>query len=406
MVAEMTKEQFQDELARLEALFSVQRPELELTVRDPGLGVEGFVVVWNSAPGKLGPLGPCGKGGTRITPSVSIDEVTMLAQRMEMKNAAAGLAMGGAKSGLKGDPDSPGFEKKYRRFVQLIKPILREHGGIFGGLGFDIGARPEHPIWACLELGSGSSFTGKPLQMGGTDYDREGIAGLGVAVAGRSAIEARGGSIVGARCAIQGLGAMGAAVFRYLTEFGADIAAVSDPRLGGSFVFRHRISEPLREAIIAQDFPKSRVLAEASGAVRSHDNADVLFEDVDIVFPCAVQDVLNEQNVERVKAPLLIEGANGPCLRAAQIRLAAMGKTVIPDFIANPGGIIAAYVEMTSEVTPEENVRTKAKVVEARRLTEQKIGENVKLLLELAGTLGIDPVEAGRYQALKVICAG
>ena len=405
MAVGMTKEQFQDELGRLEALFSVQRPELELTVRDAAAGVEGYVVVWNSAPGKHGPLGPCGKGGTRITPTVSIDEITMLAQRMALKNAAAGLAMGGAKSGLKGDPDSAGFEKRYRRFVQLIRPILREHGGIFGGLGFDMGARPEHPIWACEELGSGRSFTGKPLRMGGTDYDREGIAGLGVAVAGRSALEFFGGSMKGARCAIQGLGAMGAAVFRYVTEFGAEIHSVSDPRLGGTFVFRRGISEPLREAIIDQDFAKGRVLAEASGAVRTPDTSDVLFEEVDILFPCAVQDVIIEQNAERVKARLLIEGANGPCSRGAQLKLAAQGITVIPDFIANPGGIIAAYVEMTSTVSPEQNVLTRANVVEARRLTEEKISANVSSVLSLGLELGVDPVDAGRYQALKIICS-
>ncbi|MBP9837907.1 MAG: Glu/Leu/Phe/Val dehydrogenase, partial [Proteobacteria bacterium] len=170
---------FSAKLKELNQTFETDSPELELTVRDHQLGLEGYVVVWNSAPGKKSNLGPFGKGGTRITPNLSLDEIKMLAKRMALKNAAAGLYMGGAKSGIKADPDEKNFEVKYRRFVQLIKPILRENGGIFGGLGFDIGARPVHPKWACDELKSFKSFTGKPLEMGGTDYDKEGIAGLG-----------------------------------------------------------------------------------------------------------------------------------------------------------------------------------------------------------------------------------
>ena len=178
------KKGFYAELASLQAYFEAMQPELEVTLRDPALGIEGYVVVWNTGISVGGPLERCGKGGTRITPTVSLQEVKMLARTMALKNAAAGLALGGAKSGLKLDPAAPGFEKQYRRFVRLCAPLLREKGGVFGGFGFDIGGRPEHALWACDELNSTRCFTGKPLHMGGTDYDREGIAGLGVAVAG------------------------------------------------------------------------------------------------------------------------------------------------------------------------------------------------------------------------------
>src|SRR6476659_1504427 len=171
---------FYAELKALTDFFDAMQPELEVTVRDSVLGVEGYVVVWNTGASVGGPLERSGKGGTRITPTVTLEEVKMLARTMALKNAAAGLPLGGAKSGLRLDPSTSGFEKQYRRFVRLCAPFLYENGGLFGGLGFDIGARPEHALWACDELKSTRCFTGKPVEMGGTDYDRQGIAGLGV----------------------------------------------------------------------------------------------------------------------------------------------------------------------------------------------------------------------------------
>lgn len=404
----MTRDEFVRRLTELEEKLATQKPELELTVRDRALDVEGYVVVWNSAPGRRGPLGPCGKGGTRITPTVSLGEVSMLAQRMALKNAAAGLAMGGAKSGLRGDPDAPGFEKRYRRFVQLVRPILCENGGIFGGFGFDIGARPIHPVWAAEELGSGRSFTGKPLAQGGTDYDREGIAGLGVAVAARTAFEVdTGSSFRGARIAVQGLGAMGAAVVRYASGFGAVISAVSDPRIGGSYFAASGtgFDPEIVKGIIAQDFERTGVLIRASGARSSEALDEVLYEPVDVVFPCAVQDVISAENVRQIRAKYVVEGANNPTSRDAQRMLFSQGALVIPDFIANPGGIIAAYVEMTSELTPEENVRTRGNPERAKALTEERISTNVIEMVAFARELEIDPVDAARYLTLEKVCA-
>src|SRR4249919_3498068 len=108
------RQAFYAELKTLRDYFEAMAPELEVTVRDSALGVEGYVVVWNTGISVGGPLERCGKGGTRITPTVSLQEVKMLARTMALKNAAAGLPLGGAKSGLKLDPGSPGFETQYR----------------------------------------------------------------------------------------------------------------------------------------------------------------------------------------------------------------------------------------------------------------------------------------------------
>src|SRR5689334_2464422 len=264
------------ELDRLQERFHRMQPELEVTVRDPALGVEGYVVVWNTGISVGGPLERSGKGGTRITPSVTLEEVKMLARTMALKNAAAGLPLGGAKSGLRLDPAGPGFEEQYRRFVRLCAPLLHERGGPFGGFGFDIGARPEHALWACDELGSTRSFTGKPLSMGGTDYDREGIAGLGVAVAGTTMLEIAGADPTQATFALQGVGAMGAAVLRYFSADGARLAALGDPRYGGTWAFDRQVSGELQRALVIQDTATAAALLPQQGTKLSNDAGDVL----------------------------------------------------------------------------------------------------------------------------------
>lgn len=324
----------------------------------------------------------------------------MLAQRMALKNAAAGLPMGGAKSGLRADPDAPGFERMYRRFARLVSPNLLENGGVFGGFGFDIGARPEHPMWICDELQSLRCFTGKPLEMGGTDYDREGVAGLGVAVAARTAFARVRGSINGVTCAIQGMGAMGAAVYRFLREFGADVRVIADPRLGGGFLLPEQIPDDLDEALASQHF--AHAIAYISQlALKKVPMDQIHAQDVEAFFPCAVQDVIHAGNYQEILAEWVFEGANGPCSREAQELLYQKGICVVPDFIANPGGIIAAYIELTSNVTPEENARTRRKVQEAKEYTEIKIAENVITTIELAAMAEVSLVRAGKLLALR-----
>jgi glutamate dehydrogenase (NAD(P)+) len=387
---------FHAQLDALQRHFQAMQAELEVTVRDPALGLEGYVVVWNTGISVGGPLERCGKGGTRITPGVSLDEVKMLARTMALKNAAAGLPMGGAKSGLRLDPDAPGFEPRYRRFVRLCAPLLHENGGIFGGFGFDIGARPEHALWACDELGSTRCFTGKPLHLGGTDYDREGIAGLGVAVAATTSLQVRGDDPARTAFAIQGMGAMGAAVLRYFGEPGARLAALGDPRYGGTWAFARPLSSGLQAALVRQDIATARPLLDREATRVSGDAADVLYQDVDLLFPCAVQDVITPHNVGRVRSRYVCEGANGPVSQIARTSLHGRGVTVVPDFIANPGGAIAAFVELTSN--------SPGKVEEAKALTRVKIADNVRAMFALVEAHGCEPQQAALYLALKRIC--
>jgi glutamate dehydrogenase/leucine dehydrogenase len=386
---------FHAELQALKDYFEAMKPELEVTLRDPALDVESYVVVWNTGISAGGPLAGCGKGGTRITANVSLDEVKMLARTMALKNAAAGLPLGGAKSGLRLDPSAPGFEKRYRRFVRLCAPLLHENGGPFGGFGFDIGARPEHALWACDELKSTRCFTGKPAHMGGTDYDREGIAGLGVAVAGGTMLEVKGDKPAQASFAVQGMGAMGAAVLRYFSETGARLAALGDPRYGGTWTFDAALSAALHRALVTQDSATAKPLLASEGTQVSRDPEDVLYLGLDILFPCAVQNVITEHNAQRIQARYVCEGANGPVTEAARTNLHARGIALVPDFIANSGGVIAAFVELTSAAAD--------KAEEAKALTREKIAANVRELFAIAERCHAEPQHAGLYMALAKI---
>lgn len=399
----MSQHQFYHQLDLLKNKFDHMEPELELTLRDPALDVEGYIVVWNTEISAEGDLPLCGKGGTRITPDLSLDEVKMLSHRMALKNAAAGLPLGGAKSGIKADPKNENFEAQYKRFVTLSKPVLHENGGIFGGFGFDIGASPEHAVWACDALQSRRSFTGKTVEMGGTDYDREGIAGLGVAVSARSAVEYNKGELAQTSFAVQGLGAMGAAVVRYFAAYGAKLSSISDPRLDGTWSFGDLCApETIIQSITDGNFDLTRqLLDEGDFAHVSTDCQDVLYQDVDVLFPCAVQNVITSDNDMRIQAKYIAEGANGPVTDEARTQLFHADVTVLPDFIANSGGIIAAYVELTSKITAEENAKTRGKVLEAKEMTETRIAENTIKMLELADKYDVMPVDAGMFISLS-----
>jgi glutamate dehydrogenase (NAD(P)+) len=398
-----TADSFQQQLQFLQTRFDAMQPELEVTVRDPALDVEGHIVVWNTGISKQGPLANCAKGGTRIRSDLSRDEIGMLARNMAIKNAAAGLPLGGCKSGLKANPKAPGFEQQYRRFIELCKPYTRENGGIFGGFGFDIGAAPEHALWACETLGTTRSFTGKTVAMGGTDYDQEGIAGLGVAEAAARLIELNNKTPLSMRFAVHGLGAMGAAVVRYFSHYGAQVAAIGDPKYGGSWRFEEGISTALTQALTQQQVETAQALLIEEGTLISEDANAVLFENTDVLFPCALQYVITPQNVSRIKASYIVEGANNPTELGAYNLLHQQGVQQVPDFIANSGGIIAAFIELTSDVSDEDNIRNRTKVQQAKELTRSKIRANVSRILALSQQQNVSLREAGLHVALTAI---
>jgi len=395
---DISREDFFHQLKEMKERFEAMSAECEVTVRDPEHQVEGYAVVWNTKISHGGPLHGCGKGGTRLSPTLTLDEVKMLAKTMALKNAAAGLPLGGSKSGLRADPNAPDFEMKYRKFVKLCQPFLFENGGSFGGFGFDIGANPIHAVWACDALGSTRSFTGKTAAMGGTDYDRNGIAGLGVATAAKAMIEEKGETAKGISFAVQGAGAMGGAVIRYFAGYGGVLKALADLKFGGSWAFPNGASDELIAALSFHETARAMALIEAEGRKIDESPQSVLFADVDVLFPCAIQNVITETNSYDIKARYISEGANQPVTKEAYTLLFEKKINIVPDFIANPGGVIAAFVELTSKGDD--------KAREAMDYTIEKITANVKRLHHLCETYGVEPVHAGQFIALSNIFYG
>ena len=405
------KSDFEREFITLKDKFNAMQPELSLTVTDPALDVEGYVVVWNTKISQGGGLSGAGKGGTRCESTLDLAQVARLARTMAIKNAAAGLPLGGAKSGVKMDKSDPHYEQKWRRFVELTSPILHERGGPFGGYGYDKGCHiPNNAMWAVDELktknlGSERSFTGKPPEMGGTDYDNEGIAGLGVAVSARTLLETQNISAKNIRFAVQGVGAMGAGICRYFCEYGGQLAAVSDPLLGGTWVFDKDISTELLLAIASRNIVLVKSLLPQFAKKISNDVNDVLYQDVDVLFPAATEDVITAKNAGNIHARYIAEGANNPTSEEAYQILFAQQKLVVPDVIANVGGIIAAFIEMTVPNTPE-LIASRGKVEQAKTLAIQRITTNTKLLLELATRLKVPTNQIGYYMAFRNIFFG
>ncbi len=391
----MQAKEFYEELSLLEDKFNATQPELEMTFTDPEMGVEGFVVVWNTKISKNGPLflngKGCGKGGTRVKKGLLLNDIKRLSKAMAEKNSAAGLPLGGAKSGLNADPEAPDYEVKWKRFVRLVKDsgILKADGGIFGGFGYDIGGKPPlNALWTIDELGDGKSFTGKPLDLGGTDYDKIGIAGFGVAVAGKTLMEESGYTAKDSTFAVQGVGAMGSAVVKYFSELGGNLKSVSDPKYGGTWVFETSAST----TFIAR--PTLENLQKEAQKV-SNDNEGALYQDVDIAFPCALEDTLTEDNAHKVKAKFIAEGANNPTNDEAHQILFDNGILVAPDIFANPGGIIAAFVEMTSD--------TKDKATEAMNMTRERVAENIRAMVKTVKDLKVRPDQVADYMTYKNI---
>jgi len=390
-MSSLSQQRFFDELKSFKQRFDDMKPVLELTVRDDHLGIEGYVVVWNTDISKKGPLSNngngCGKGGTRVKNDLCLNDVKRMARAMAKKTAAAGLPLGGAKSGLRTSPDDPDYEKKWKRFVQLVKDagVLIEDGGVFGGFGYDIGGKPPlNALWTIEQLGSGHCFTGKPIDHGGTDYDKIGIAGLGVAEAGKTLLKLKAHNH-DPSYAVQGMGAMGSAVTRY---FDGRLKVVSDIHYGGTWVFddhasNHFILSPTLENL------------EKEAQKISDDPAASLYADVDIVFPCALEDTLTKDNAHLVKAPYIVEGANNPTTDEAYQILFDRNILIVPGIIANAGGIIAAFVEMTSKAGNKSE--------EAIALTKDRVSDNIKQVMRYVDDLNVRPDLAADYITYKTI---
>ncbi|MDA8110658.1 MAG: Glu/Leu/Phe/Val dehydrogenase [Betaproteobacteria bacterium] len=299
-------------------------PAKVIHVHEPALGLKAVLVVDNVARGPS-------IGGLRMAPDVSTEECARLARAMTLKNSAAGLAHGGGKSVLVGDPRMP-IEKKERLIRAFAYALRDERDYIFGP---DMGTDEVCMAWIRDEIGRAA---GLPADAGGIPLDELGATGWGLRHCAEVAAPAAGLTLAGARVAIQGFGAVGKHAARFLAEVGAKLVAASDSR--------GTIANPrgLDAAALARLKEAGRSVIDYADGERLGRDA-VLDAECDIWIPAARPDVVREDNVERLKTRLVLQGANIPFTPGAEKILAAKGVLVIPDFIANAGGVICAAME-------------------------------------------------------------
>lgn len=299
-------------------------PSKVVLIRDPDVALEAVVVVDNVA---------CGPaiGGVRMAPDVGVEEVARLARAMTLKNAAAGLAHGGGKAGIVADPRMPAPDKMrlVRAFGRAIRSLIEYVPGP------DMGTDEACMAQLHDEIGRA---VGLPRVLGGIPLDTIGATGFGLAIAGEVASEFAGIRLAGARVAIQGFGAVGYHAARFLAARGAVLVAASDSRGG--------IADPAGldvEALVAVK-RRGGSLADVAGrcAIARDDLVGV---DCDVWVPAARPDVLTAANAGRLRAKLVLQGANIPATAEAEAAMHARGILSVPDFIANAGGVICAAVE-------------------------------------------------------------
>ena len=301
---------------------------------------EGYRVQHNTSRGP-------GKGGVRFHQDVTLSEVMALSAWMSIKNAAVGVPYGGAKGGIRVDPRklSQGeLERLTRRYTSAIGIIIGPTKDIPAP---DVNTNEKIMAWMMdtysVNLGETATgvVTGKPISLGGSLGRRE-ATGRGVFTVGVEAAQRLGLSVPGARVAVQGFGNVGGIAAKLFAEAGALIVAVQDH--GGSIANAKGLDVPALLAHVAQ----TGSVAGFKGA-EAMDAADFWATPCDILIPAALEGQITAANAGQIKAKLIVEGANGPTVPAGDDILKDKGVLVVPDVIANAGGVTVSYFEWVQD---------------------------------------------------------
>jgi len=313
-------------------------------------------------------LGPA-KGGIRYHPGVSLDEVTALAAWMTWKCAVAHIPFGGGKGGVICDPASMSkreLEALTRRYVAEIMDSIGPEKDVPAP---DVNTNEQIMAWVMdtysMHAGHTSTavVTGKPLEMGGSLGRRE-ATGRGVTICTRESARHVGFDIKGATVAIQGFGNVGMISAELLSQAGAKVVGITDWKGG---VYRGN----------GLDLPKLIEYAGQHKTVAGFPGADSLANeqlfqlDVDVLIPAALENQITLENAPRIKARIVIEGANGPTTPDANAHLHERGVFIVPDILANSAGVTASYFEWVQDrhgyfwTEKEVNERLEAKMCEA-----------------------------------------
>ena len=303
---------------------------------------EGYRVQHNASRGPT-------KGGIRYHPDVDVDETSALAMWMTWKCAVANIPYGGAKGSVKVDVKRLSrreLEKLTRRYTAEIGMMLGERSDIPAP---DIGTNAQVMSWIMdtysMEAGHTvpGVVTGKPIELGGSEGRVE-ATGRGVVVAVEEAAQAQGMNLGGAKVIVQGFGNVGATAAKLVQESGAIVVGVSDA-VGGIY---NENGLPIRE-LFTRYQGREGGLQEYKDA-QPVSNQELLELPCDVLIPAAISAVIDESNADRIKAKLIVEGANGPLTPAADRILEDKGTFIVPDILANSGGVVVSYFEWVQDL--------------------------------------------------------
>jgi glutamate dehydrogenase (NAD(P)+) len=296
----------------------------------------GYRVVHNIARGPS-------KGGIRYHPDVTLDEVKSLAMWMTWKCALAAIPFGGAKGGVVCNPKEMSRNELQRMTRRFTTEIINEIGPEVDIPAPDVGTDGRIMAWIfdTYSMNKGHSVlgvvTGKPLTIGGS-LGREEATARGALYCIRDAAQKLNLTLADQRVAVQGFGNVGSYLAKFVAEDGATVVAISDSRT--ALYNPNGIDVP---AAFAQK-RDSGSFDGLKGADRIT-NEELLTVDCDILAPCALEQVITEENAAQIRAKMVVEGANGPITPAADEILFDRGVTILPDILANAGGVIVSYFE-------------------------------------------------------------
>lgn len=334
-------------------------PELVIEVYNKKIGLRGILVIDNTKRGVA-------KGGIRMTKSVNVEEVFRLARAMTLKNALADLPFGGGKSGIVSDTKDK-EEKKI--LIQSFSKAIKEFCPSRYIAGPDVNTGEEEMRWFVEANGHLDSCTGKPKELFGLPHEL-GSTGYGVAHATMVALDFMKLDVNNTRVAIDGFGNVGSFAAKFLSEYGAKIIAISDSK--GCIYNPNGL-----------DVEKILEIKKTTGSVVNYKDGEILdsskiFEiPTDVLIPASLSDVINESNWNKLKAKIIVEGANIPMKIEIEKKLFEKNVLIIPDIIANAGGVISSYAEYK---------RMSEK--EMFELVKEKITKNTRIILERSYSTG------------------
>jgi glutamate dehydrogenase (NAD(P)+) len=297
---------------------------------------EGYRVTHNIARGPS-------KGGIRYHPDVTLDEVKALAMWMTWKCALMGIPFGGAKGGVICNPKELSQAELERMTRRFTSEIVNEIGPEKDIPAPDVGTDPRVMAWIfdTYSMNKGHSVlgvvTGKPLNIGGSLGRLEATA-RGAHYCIREAVQKQGRTLEGMRVAVQGFGNVGSYLAKFVAEDGAKVVALSDS-VGG--VHNSNGIDVGNAIAHKQETGQLQGLKDTESIT----NDELLLLDCDVLAPCALEQVITSDNADKVKAKLICEGANGPTTPAADDILDDRGVLVLPDVLANAGGVVVSYFE-------------------------------------------------------------